>query len=310
MIRPPILQPGDTIGLVATARKVLPADLNPAIQFLEQAGFKVKLPAGIFKTDFQFAGTDECRLSDLQELINDPTVKAIWCARGGYGTVRVLQQLDLSPLHLHPKWIIGFSDVTALLSRLFQEGIMSVHGPMAINWSADHPESGLFLDPFYKDSFVGFLNGAMRRIQVQGHPMNSFKGRFQGVLAGGNLSVLMSLSGSREDILGADMYIIEDLDEYIYHFDRMIQWLFRSGKLHPGKPLLVGHLSGMKDLNPENPFGKTPEQIIAETASKYNVPVIFGLPFGHHPQNDFWVLGGSYLVESDGQIVSIQEIPA
>lgn len=309
MIKPPKLLPGDTIGLLATARKVVPEELFSSVKFLENAGYKVVIPPGLYQSDFQFAGSDFSRAHDLQFLIDHPEVKAIWCARGGYGTVRIMDLIDLTNLKKCPKWLIGFSDVTVLLARFYKEGMMSVHGPMAINFAAENPSSGLYLLPEIKQKFGVFLHEPITSLSIPAHPMNTFHGVYRGRLFGGNLSVMMSLSGSAQDVTNADLYIIEDLDEYLYHFDRMIQWLFRSGKLKSGVPLLVGHLNDMKDLNPENPFGKSAAQIVSETALKYGIPVVFGLPFGHQSNNELFVIGARYQIESQNGTVSIQEIP-
>lgn len=310
MIRPPKLQPGDTIGIVATARKVTEQEMAPAIEFLEKAGFKVKTAAGLYHTFYQFAGSDESRAQDLQQFINDPEIKAIWCARGGYGTVRILPMLDLSPLNQFPKWIIGFSDVTALLAKLYAEGIMGIHGPMAINWFSTDPSAGIYIQPEMKSRLLNVWQGAPTDLEISIHPKNSFQGDFRGVLFGGNLSVMMSLSGSADDISEADIYIIEDLDEYLYHLDRMVHWFFRSGKLNAQKLLLVGHLSDMKNLNPENPFGKTPEDMVAELAAHYGVPVVFGVPFGHLSDHACLVTGGTYQIRALEGKISIKEIQA
>ena len=223
MITPPYLQKGDTVAIVATARKHLNDDLKLAKEFLENWGFKTIVGSSIGLDNHQLAGTDEDRANDFQTQLNNPNVKAIWCVRGGYGTVRMVDLIDFSAFKKSPKWVIGFSDVTVLHNHLNTMGFESIHGMMPLNIPRATPEA--------KESLRKALFGENISYSIPYDKMNKL-GSAKGELVGGNLSILYSLLGSASAIDCADKILfLEDLDEYLYHIDRMMMNLKRNGCL-------------------------------------------------------------------------------
>ncbi len=284
-IRPHDLVAGNKVGIVAPARKVSREEMAPAIEILRQWGYEVVEGQHLYGDHHQYSGTDEERAADFQAMLDDPGIKAIFCARGGYGSVRIIDKLDFSGLSKNPKWIVGFSDVTVFHSHINRHlGIQTLHGAMPINFPAD-----MKLNSSLR-SIKDILEGACPEYQLPAHPFNR-AGKAEGVLCGGNLSMLYSLNGTASDIdtVGKILFI-EDLDEYLYHIDRMMMNLKRSGKLEGLAGLVIG---GMNDMNDNNiPFGKTAYEIIAETVSDYNFPVIFDFKSGHISENLGLIIGG------------------
>jgi muramoyltetrapeptide carboxypeptidase len=281
MIIPEKLKIGDKIGIISTARKITMEELSPAINTLESWGLKVVLGINLFQEDDQFSGTVEQRTADLQSMIDDNSIKAILCARGGYGTVQIIDAINFTNLKKNSKWIVGYSDVTVLHSHLNNLGIASLHATMPINFESNTKESLLSL----KNSLFGNLNS----IECKAHPLNKF-GKIEGNIVGGNFSILYSLLGSQSDIdTVSKILFIEDLDEYLYHIDRMMMNLKRNGMLRNLKGLIVG---GMSDMNDNSiPFGKTAEQIILEYTKDYDFPICFDFPAGHLSDNRCIKLG-------------------
>lgn len=284
MIIPSFLGPGDTIGIVATARKISYEEAAPAIGMLVDEGFKVRTGQRMFGVNHQFSGSDEERTADMQRMLDDPEVKAILCARGGYGTVRIIDRLDFSEFVRHPKWICGFSDVTVLHSHIHRNlGVATLHSSMLFNMR----EAGTGHPSFR--SLVDALTGKFPGIQAPPSPLNRV-GECRAEVVGGNLSILYSLLGSGSDI-GTDgrILFLEDLDEYLYHLDRMMMNLSRNGRLERLAGLMVG---GMTDMNDNAvAFGETAEQIIARHVSGKDFPVAFGIPAGHLDENHALMLG-------------------
>ena len=277
MIIPPFLNRGDVVGIVAPARKISANELKPAIEFLEMNGFRVALGKNIFDKDNQFAGTDEQRAADFQTFLDDPDIKAILCARGGYGSVRIIDKLDFGGFVQSPKWICGYSDVTVFHSHLHRLGYATLHCTMPINIKEED-----FYSP-NNTSMVRALTGKSLAYNVPSQPLNR-TGEAHGVLVGGNLSILYSLLASDSDLnTDGKILFIEDLDEYLYHIDRMMMALKRSGKLANLAGLVVG---GMSDMNDNTiPFGHTAEEIIAHVTEEYNYPICYGFPSGHLDDN-------------------------
>ena len=258
MITPPFLKAGDTVALVCTARKFFPEDAKPAIDLLESWGLNVKLGATIGLDNFQLGGTDTERASDFQAQLDDENVKAIWCARGGYGTVRIIDSLDFTNFKQHPKWIMGFSDVTVLHSQLNIERVATLHSIMPFT-VPNAPEE-------VKETLRKALFGERISYTI---PSKSYdvKGTASGELVGGNISILYSLLGSKSAIDTKDKILfIEDLDEYLYHIDRMMYNLKRNGYFKNVKGIIVGSMIDMHDN--EIPFGQNEVQIITEIAKK------------------------------------------
>ena len=271
------LKKGDRVAIAATARKVSPQEMEPAINLLKHWGLEVVIPEGLYAEDHQMAGTDSHRAALLQNLIDDNEIKAILCARGGYGTVRILDCLNLTALEQHPKWIIGYSDVTALHSHVHNLlGMETLHATMPINI----PPDATAVPYPATDSLRQALFAGSCQYNLQCSTTLLRPGKAEGVVVGGNLSVLYSIMGSPSDIdTAGKILFIEDLDEYLYHIDRMMMCLKRSGKLDNLRGLIVGGMSDMHDN--AIPFGKTAEEIIWDAVKEYNYPICMGMPFGH-----------------------------
>lgn len=301
-ILPSQLCAGDTIAIIPTARAINVDELREGIALAERWGLRVRLGAGIGRKHFQQAGTDAERAADLQAAIADPAIKAIWCARGGYGTIRIMEYLDLRPLLQAPKWIVGFSDVTVLHNALTNLGLASLHGqmPFAIGGKSEACREGLrrVLMQNVADYQVGVVHGMVSPARNHhSSPTSEARaynrpGQCDAILVGGNLSILYSLRGTRYDIdPRGRILFLEDLDELRYHADRMIQNLKHGGWFGNLAGLVVGAMSEMRDKNPDDPFGMEVEQMIAEAVAPYDYPVCYGFPAGHIADNRAVVLG-------------------
>lgn len=266
---------GDTIALVATARKNILPNLQPAIELLESWGLKAVIGQSIGLDNHQLAGTDAQRAADLQAQLENPEVKAIWCVRGGYGTVRMIDLVDFSVLAKQPKWIIGFSDVTVLHAHLHQLGLASIHGLMPVNVEKASPDA--------LESLRKILFNEPLHYELPFQSENQL-GTATGELIGGNLSILYSLMGSASQLDGdGKILFIEDLDEYLYHLDRMCMGLKRSGLFAQLSGVIVGTFSQMHDN--EIPWGKSAYEILAEHLTPLNIPIAYHFPAGHIPDN-------------------------
>jgi muramoyltetrapeptide carboxypeptidase len=288
MIKPSALQKGDTVAIIATARKISREELDFAIQVFEGWGLKVHLSENLFSIENQFAGSDVQRARDLNAAIQNQEIKAIIGARGGYGTVRIVDAIDFNALRQNPKWIMGYSDITVLHNECNNYGISSLHSTMPINFSKN--EEAL-------ESMRKFLFGERVNYNFSSHELNR-KGEVCAELVGGNLSLIYALSGTSSDLHTENKILfLEDLDEYLYHIDRMMMNLKRSGKLSQLKGLLVGGLTEMKDN--AIPFGKSAEEIVREAVNEYDFPVAFGFPAGHVDRNLALSLGSNVLLKVD-----------
>lgn len=281
---PPYLAPASVIGICAPARKVSPEEMAPGIALMEAWGFKVKLSSHLYGECNQFSGTDEERASDFQDFLDDPEVNAIISARGGYGCMRIIDKLDFTEFKKHPKWIIGYSDMTVFHNHLHQNfSIPSIHAAMVHGMGGDRSTADAL------ENLRRLLTGEDIRYTVP-HSAFNRTGSAEGVLVGGNLSLLYALSGSSSDLdTTGKILFIEDLDEYLYHIDRMMMQLKRSGKLSGLKGLIVGGMSAMRDNT--IPFGKTAEEIISDAVTEYDYPVCMNFPAGHVRDNQPIVLG-------------------
>ncbi len=279
--QPQSLQRGDLVAIVTTARKIDRADIQKAIELLESWGLNAVVGKTIGKADHQFGGTDADRITDFQEAMNNDAVKAIWCARGGYGTVRIIDALDFSKFLTNPKWVIGFSDVTALHSHLHNLGVHTIHGLMPITVESSTPEA--------ISSLKKALFGNSIKHEVPCESKNKY-GKSTGELVGGNLSMLYSLLGSKSAIkTDGKILFIEDLDEYLYHIDRMMMNLKRNGYFDNLKGLVIGGMTKMNDNT--IPFGKTTEEIIIDNIKEFDFPVCFNFPAGHLKDNRTLIFG-------------------
>ena len=275
------LKKGDTIAIISTARKVNIQEIEFGVKWLQDFGFNVILGKTIGAAHCQFAGSDKMRAQDLQLMIDDPKIKAIWCARGGYGTVKIVDLIDFSVLKKFPKWIMGYSDITVLHSHLQQLGIPTIHSPMAFDIQRSSAEA--------QQTLQHALFGAANTICFSSVQQNRL-GVAKGLAVGGNLSILYSLCGSESSIdTQGKILFIEDLDEYLYHIDRMLQNLDRNGMFRNLAALVVGAMTNMHDN--KIPFGSSVQEMILQVTSKYNYPVVFEAPFGHISDNRAIVFG-------------------
>jgi len=282
MTIPASLQKGDSIGIVSTARSITIQELKPFLQLIESWGFHYVLGNTIDVFEHQFAGDDSLRGQDFQQMLDNPNIKAIWCARGGYGTVRIIDSLDFSEFRKNPKWIIGYSDVTVLHSHIHNLGIETLHANMAIDINTKTEET--------RSSIEKVLGGKKYEIKIASENELNRIGNAKGELVGGNLSLLFSLLGSPSEInTDGKILFIEDLDEMLYHIDRMMVNFKRNGLLKNLVGLIVGGMSDMRDNT--IPFGKTAEEIVLEAVSEYNYPVCFNFPAGHINDNRALILG-------------------
>ncbi|MBN2614816.1 MAG: LD-carboxypeptidase [Bacteroidales bacterium] len=286
-IQPSFLKPGDVIGLIAPARKISEPEVKKAVQIIQVHGYKVLFGKNLFGSYGSFSGTDSERSADLKSMIENPEVKAILSVRGGYGCVRIVDSIPFELIRNHSKWLIGYSDLTVLHSELHRLGVQSLHASMPINFPENTPEA--------LHSLFHALEGSLPSYKWNTHPLNR-KGKATGVLTGGNISVLYSLLGSDTfpDTENKILFL-EDLDEYLYHIDRMMQAFKRAGKLNRLSGLLVGGLTDMHDNTV--PFGKNAEEIIRESTDEYNYPVAFDFPAGHLKDNRALVLGHSVTLD-------------
>lgn len=295
----PILQKGDQLRIISTARKITNDELYAAQELFKSWGLVVSFGKHLFSEDHQFAGTKEERLADIQSAIDDPSVKAVVCARGGYGTVQLIDKIDFSRFAKYPKWVVGYSDVTVLHNHINQNfGIETLHATMPINF----PKSG---ENDATKSLKKALFGEQLHYEFETEPQSilNFE-EMQAPIVGGNLSILYSLTGTTSQISCKDKFLfMEDLDEYLYHIDRMLMNLKRAGIFEGCKGILVG---GMSDMNDNTiPYGKTAQEIILENCSDLNIPIIFGVQAGHIENNCALIMGRNLRLQRDGKHVKM-----
>ncbi|HLS31450.1 MAG TPA: LD-carboxypeptidase [Flavobacteriaceae bacterium] len=282
MMIPPKLEKADQIAIVATARKVNSEELVFAQKLLKEWKLTPVLGSSIGLSENQFAGTDQERTKDFQQQLDNPDIKAIWCARGGYGTIRMLDSLDFSNFKKSPKWIIGYSDITALHAQVHKMKIASLHAEMPTLIGEKSTTT--------KSSLKNILFGEKPTYQWQNNSKIFRNGVGEGALVGGNLSVLYSLCGSPTSLNPAGKILfLEDLDEYLYHIDRMMQNLKRNAWFENLAGLVVGGMTEMNDN--EIPFGQTAEEIIWDIVKDYSFPVCFNFPAGHIQDNKALIFG-------------------
>ncbi|HYV92022.1 MAG TPA: LD-carboxypeptidase [Chitinophagales bacterium] len=298
-MRPSAINAGDKIGIVSTARKISLAEIQAAIEIINKWGLEVVIGKTIGAEHFQFAGDDEVRKEDLQNMLDDNSIKAILFARGGYGTVRIIDDIDWRKFLKKPKWLCGFSDITVIHSHLLSVyNIPSVYSIMGINFSTATFES---IESLRKILFREKLS-----YEISAHDFNR-RGEGKGILCGGNLSLLYSLNGTPSDVdTTGKILFMEDIDEHLYHVDRMMMTLKRSGKLENLAGLIVGHFTDMKNKDESNPFGKTAYEIIAEHVNEFDFPVCFGFPAGHEPDNRALVIGEEWKLEVGEKVKLVQ----
>jgi muramoyltetrapeptide carboxypeptidase len=294
MITPPFLQKNDKIGIVAPAGMISQKKVAHAIKVFNGWGLDVVTGRNIFKRKNTFAGSDKQRKDDFQDIIDRQDIRAVICARGGYGTIRIINKIDFRKFIQNPKWIVGFSDITVFHTCL-QKNIKceSIHALMPGSFSESEIESKSL------NSLKNVLFGENINYEIPSHSLNSY-GEAEGTLVGGNLSVLYSLQGTNLEIETDDKILfIEDVNEYLYHVDRMISNLKLSGKLDNLRGLVVGHMSRMKDSPVA--FGENAYEIIHREVKDYRYPVIFNFPTGHVKPNMALILGRRIKVTVDPQ---------
>lgn len=292
------LQKGDSVAIVATAKKTSIIDISYTVQWLENLDLKVIIGKTIGTEHNQLAGTDAERAFDLQNQINNPKVKAIWFARGGYGTVRIIDKIDFSVISENPKWFIGYSDITVLHSHLHTLKIKTLHAPLAFDFQEASQKTKKNLENilFGKDTLVEFSPDLQNKT-----------GKAKGIAIGGNLSILYSLCGSVSNInTKGKILFIEDLDEYLYHIDRMLQNLKRNQFFTELSGLVVGGFTKLHDQ--KIPFGYTVKEMILEITKSYNYPVVFDAPFGHISDNCPVVFGEEILLNVTKDKVSLASV--
>jgi muramoyltetrapeptide carboxypeptidase len=288
VVLPPYLKKGDTVGIVCPAGFMDAAKVKECVRVMtEEWGFRVRVGSTVGKQDNYFSGSDEERLADLQAMMDDVSVKAILCGRGGYGTGRIIDQVDFRVFRKHPKWIIGFSDITVLHSHILARyKIASIHGPMA----------NAFNEGGYKNEYVqslqAVLKGRKMKYTSAPHRYNRM-GRADGILTGGNLSLVAHLTGTQSEVdMRGKILFLEDVGEYLYNIDRMLHQLRRAGKFDGLAGLVLGGFTDSKDTT--TPFGKNIDQILFETVRDFDFPVCFGFPVSHEKENVALKVGASY----------------
>jgi len=280
---PAFLLPGDEIRIISPASAPEKDYIDKTAQALQKLGYKVTLGKNALTVYHQFAGEDNLRLEDAQSAMDEKQVKAIFCARGGYGSIRIIDKLDFSHFRENPKWIVGFSDITVFHSLLNgQYRIPTIHSPMPVNY-----ESPAFNENL--DQLNDLLQGKLSAVQFGSHSLNRM-GVTEGRLIGGNLSILHNLQSTPYEVdAKGKILFIEDVGEQLYHLDRMLNNFRLSGKLDSLSGLIVGSMTDMKDK--KRPFGKSAYEIIAEAVKSYNYPLAFGFEAGHTENNVPFILG-------------------
>lgn len=300
---PPYLKRGDAIGLVAPAGFMPFEKIQTCIETLESWGYSVVLGATTHSSsDNYFSGSDKERWQDVQQMLDDKNIKAILCVRGGYGTSRIIDSLDFKKFVAHPKWVIGFSDITVLHSHLFANyKIASLHAPMAAAFN-----NGEFNNE-YVQSLKAALEGMPADYECTQQERNRM-GKASGILVGGNLTLLAHLIGSPSEVATKNKILfLEDIGEYLYNVDRMLLQLARHGLLKKLAGLIIGSFTELKDT--ERPYGKTVYDIITEHIKKYDYPVCFDFPVSHGKENYALKIGAKYKLTVAENGVSLKEKP-
>jgi muramoyltetrapeptide carboxypeptidase len=301
MIFPSPLKIGDRVTIVAPGKRINEDDVSFAASEIQRWGLDVTLGKNLFGSNHYLSAPDDSRLADLQTAINDTSVKAIFCARGGYGTTRILDDVDFSSLQKQPKWIAGFSDITALHLALFKKDLISVHSTMPVLFKRNDSASSVasLRDVLFNGEFT-IRSGASEHNRM---------GRASGQLVGGNLSLVVDSLGTRSELQTENKILfIEEIDEYLYKIDRMLIQLKRAGKLKNLSGLIVGHLTDINDT--ELSFGSSVFDIIKNAVKEYNYPLAFRLPSGHENPNFAWIHGAEIKlnVDVDGAVAESKSI--
>lgn len=304
---PQYLKAGDTVGITSPAGYISREELQPAVVQMQSWGLTVRIGSTIGKKDFNFGGTDAERAGDFQQMLDDRSVKAIMCARGGYGAVRIIDHLNFTQFAKHPKWIIGFSDITVLHCHLNRNyGVASIHSKMCNSF----PENWAKAEPVQIDTILS-IRQALTGKKMTYNVMPAIKNRSgaaEGVLIGGNLKTIETLAGTRSDIsTGNKILFVEDTGEYLYSIDRMFWNLKRTGKLAKLKGLIIGGFSNKIDESGQE-FGRSLYDIVLEKIRTYRYPVCFDFPVGHQKNNYALKCGVKHKLEVNAVSVTLKEM--
>ncbi|HEX2607387.1 MAG TPA: LD-carboxypeptidase [Flavisolibacter sp.] len=298
---PPYLEKGDAVGIVAPAGYMPVEKMQTCIETLDAWGYTVVMGATTHsQSENYFSGTDEERLADFQEMLDNKDIKAIICARGGYGMSRIIDRLNFKKFRKHPKWLVGYSDITVLHAHILTRfKIASLHAPMASAYNDGGAESA------YIQSVRKALAGEPADYECAPHPMNR-TGEAKGELVGGNLSLLVHLIGTPSDLaVKHKILFIEDVGEYLYTIDRMILQLKRAGKLDKLEGLIIGGFTDIKDT--DRPFGKSVYELIREHVKEFDYPVCYQFPVSHERENYALKIGGHYKLDVTDEKVKLYE---
>ncbi|MFI5453074.1 LD-carboxypeptidase [Pedobacter sp. UC225_61] len=304
---PPYLLPGDTIGITCPAGYITQAEIDPSIIQMKSWGFNVVVGKTVGAKDFTFGGTDQERLTDLQQMLDNPTIKAIMCARGGYGAIRIVDQLDFSAYKSSPKWLIGFSDITILHSHINTNyHIATIHSKMCNSF----PSDWALAEPIQVETINSIqqsLKGEKMKY-VAPYTTSNRMGIAKGELVGGNLRCIENLAGSKSEIeTDHKILFVEDTGEYLYSIDRMFYNLKRSGKLEKLRGLIVGGFKIKPDDVGEE-FGKTLAEIVLDKVKEYDYPVCFDFPVGHQRANFALKCGVKHVLDVRAEGTKLEEV--
>ena len=293
MTTPPYLKSGDKVGIVSTAKRTEPHEIEHGLAVLRSWGLEPVIGKNTFNEYGFLAGTDKERLADLQQMLDDDSIKAIFFTKGGYGTLRIVDGIDWTKFRHNPKWLVGYSDITLLHCHIHNFGIESLHAVMLQGYAKSTIAS--------YDTIRTALFGESLSYEIPANPDTTLKGIVEGTLVGGNLSMLYAIVGSPSDIdLDDKILFIEDIDEYLYHYDRMLVSLKRAGKLKDLKAVIVGQMVDIKEST--LPWGRNDREI---TLEHFGCPVVFDFPAGHVSDNRALLLGRHIRIENTSKSVNI-----
>jgi muramoyltetrapeptide carboxypeptidase len=299
-VMPPWLKPGDQVCIISPSGRIDKPVVERGAELLRQQGYKVRIGRHAFDGEGVFAGSDRDRARDMQKALDEPSIKAVFFSRGGYGCLRTHMRLDWSRFLEHPKWLVGFSDITVFHAYLSRRKISSVHGVMTASFERD----GALTEGF--SQMMDLLRGNVPDQLLPPHPLNR-AGSATGILTGGNLSIIQSLRGTPLDIKPkGKILFIEDLNELHYHLDRMLRNLEAGGILSQLSGLIVGHFTGMRDG--ATPYGRSAFEIISESVAPYDYPVVFGFPAGHELPNQPLLMGGRVALDVSAAGAAIRNV--
>jgi len=305
--KPPYLNQGDLIGITSPAGYITAQELKPAISLMESWGYKIKIGNAIGRRDFTRGGTISERLADLQQMLDDPKIKAIMCARGGYGSISIIDELNWTKFKIQPKWVIGFSDITILHNHIHRQcQVATIHSKMCNSF----PDEWSKAEPIQVQAIISIrdaLSGKKMNYSAMANPQNR-QGVAEGILIGGNLKTIETLAGTASDIsTSGKLLFVEDTFEYLYSIDRMFWNLKRTGKLKGLKGLIIGGF-GVKPDDEGEEFGRTLEEIVLEKVKEFGYPVCFDFPVGHQRANFALKCGVPHKLIVESEKSSLTEI--